>query len=137
MGTWVPVQVNYTLYQGADFSDCIALKDPDSITDPPAPLPLPWSKGRLELREDYGTTPIITLTDVVDDDDSGLVFDHDGGKITINVDARTTEELRLNGEPLVLLYDLVCFDTDTNPRVDRVAQGYFIIWPECSRAAAP
>lgn len=119
----VPAAANFAIYQGADFSDCIYLKNTDGT-----PFEFTYTHARLQLREDYGQPPIISL-----DETDGITLTAAEGKIQIDVDADVTEPFELYGEPGMYLYDIVCYDDEANPQVDRVAQGYFVIWPEVSR----
>lgn len=123
-----PANVNFAIYQGADWDDCIQLKNEDGT-----PLVFAYTHGRMQLREDYGQPIILDLTD----GNGGIVFDSANGKINFHVDADESEALELFGEPMLCIYDLICYDSSGSPQVDRVAQGWIAIYPEVSRAPVP
>lgn len=122
----VPATANFAVYQGADFSDCIYLKNPDGT-----PLTLEYEHARLQLREDYDQPVLLELTD-----GDGIVLTSAEGKIQLTIPADQTEPLQLYGDASMYRYDLVCWNDDET-QTDRVAQGYFILWPEVSRRITP
>lgn len=129
MSSFVPVRANFTVYQGADWTQCILLTDPTSITDPPAPLDLPWTVARLTIRDDYDGTILLQLGTA----DGSIVFTAVDGQITLNIPGTVSELLKLNGDALYGVYDLVC-SNPMIPVIDQVARGFFVFWPEASRA---
>jgi hypothetical protein len=125
MSNFVPIRINYRVPQGADWSRCILLKDPNDPTGA-TPLPLPWDKGRLLIAEDYGMTPVLELTT----ENGGLVFDKDAGQIKIVIDEDDTAPLPLYGDAGAYVFDLFAWTDVLPPDTDKVAYGGFTIFPQ-------
>lgn len=118
----VPANANFAVYQGADFSDCVFLKNPDGT-----PLVFTYAHARMQLREDYDQPILLALTD-----GNGIELTPNDGKIAFTITAAQSEALNLFGDAWMYRYDLVCWNADSS-QTDRVAQGYFAIFPEVSR----
>lgn len=126
-----PANANFAVYQGATFSDCIYLRESDKTT----PVVFVYTHARLQLREDYDSPVILSLTTTLSASGTGIVLTANLGQIQINIAATDSEGLSLFGDATLYRYDIVCWDSSGAPVYDRVAEGYFVIWPEVSRAS--
>jgi hypothetical protein len=73
--------------QGATFDLSIVWKDNEGT-----PIDLTGYSARMQIRKNYDTEPVISLTS---DSDGGIVLGGEDGTIDITIDAETTENIEI------------------------------------------
>lgn len=106
---------NITIEQGAKFDKPFCIR-----TQGDEPVNLTGAQAAMQIRADYGTTPLLTLLT----SDGSLVIDAVKGTITPNIAAGTTNAFL----PGAYVYDLGLFET--NGRTSRPFQGAVTVSPE-------
>lgn len=118
-----PASINFSLYQGATFSEPVTLKDSSGT-----PLDLTGYSARLQARREISdTTPVFSL----DSTTGGIVLGGTAGTITLSMPAAATAALPVDWDGEYWVHDLLL--TDGSGNVQRTYQGVIIASPGVTR----
>jgi len=110
---------NLSLYQGDDFSQEILYLEQDST-----PVNLTNYSARMQVRQDYGITPIISVTT---ETDGGITKDNANGIFIITITNELTSTLIAGS----YIYDFEV--TDGDDKVTTILKGNFLINKEVTK----